>query len=289
MSDFWYRDLSGYGGGVEGVHVGEKARLGVAWLGGSLNELNSDGTVPAPGSFQFSKSTFELRLYELPLLGGRTQLSLDLGLFSGDTLHLRDGDVPVLNNAGWSAAATHERPLATGRNRLSVQYGTGAAYNFRAVLTPIPGRTYVPGDTVDYADVWQLRVVEDLLLDRLGPFTFQLGGVWQEIANGAAVGDRITWVSFGVRPAYFLNRYFSLQLEAGFDHSDQRDVTSGSLFKLTLAPQITPRMAALSRPSLRAYVTWARWSEGFVGLVAPILYGEASRGFAAGVQIETWW
>jgi len=43
------------------------------------------------------------------------------------------------------------------------------------------------------------------------------------------------------------------------------------------------------RPSLRAYVTWARWSEGFVGLVAPILYGEASRGFAAGVQIETWW
>jgi len=289
MNDFWYRDLSGFGGGFEGVRVGEKARFAVAWLGGSLNELNSDGTVPPPGSFQFSKSTFDLRLYELPLLGGRTQLSFDIGLFSGDTLHFEDGDVPVLDNAGWSAAATHERPLATGRNRLTVQYGTGVAYNFRSVLTPIPGRTYVAGNTIDYADVWQLRVVEDLLLDRLGPFTFQLGGVWQEIGNGAAVGDRITWVSFGVRPAYYLNRYVSLQLEAGFDHSDQRDVTTGSLFKVTLAPQITPRMAALSRPSLRAYVTWARWSEGFVGLVAPILYGEANHGFAAGVQIETWW
>ena len=27
----------------------------------------------------------------------------------------------------------------------------------------------------------------------------------------------------------------------------------------------------------------------FVGLVAPVLYGAENRGFAAGVQIETWW
>jgi maltoporin len=47
-------------------------------------------------------------------------------------------------------------------------------------------------------------------------------------------------------------------------------VLSGALFKVTLAPQITPQVAALSRPSLRAYVTWARWSDGFVGRVAPV-------------------
>ena len=49
------------------------------------------------------------------------------------------------------------------------------------------------------------------------------------------------------------------------------------------------KVAALSRPSLRAYVTWAGWSDGFVGLVAPTLYGTQTRGFAAGVQLETWW
>jgi maltoporin len=123
----------------------------------------------------------------------------------------------------------------------------------------------------------------------LGPFTLQLGAVWQEIENGAPVGDRITWLSVGARPAYHFNRYFSLELEAGWDHTDQRGLTSGSLYKVTLAPQITPKVAALSRPSLRAYVTWARWTEGFVGLVAPVLYGNTDRGFAAGVQIETWW
>jgi maltoporin len=289
MSDFYYRDLSGFGGGLEGVRLGERARLAVAWLGGSVSELNSDGTVPPPGSFQLSKNTFDLRVYELPLLGGRTAVAFDVGLFNGDTLAFPGGDVPVRDNTGWAAAAIHERPFASGRNKASVQYGTGVAFDFRAVLTLIPGRTFVSGDTVDYGDVWQLRVVEDLLLDRLGPFTLQLGAVWQEVGNGAPTGGRVTWFSAGARPAYHFNRYFSLGLEAGFDHSDQRDATSGSLFKLTLAPQITPRVAALSRPSLRAYVTWARWSEGFVGLVAPVLYGAERSGFAAGVQIETWW
>jgi maltoporin len=289
MSDFYYRDLSGFGGGLEGVRLGEKTRLGVAWLGGSLNELNANGTVPPPGSFQLSKNTFDVRLYDLPLLGGRTALAFDLSAFTGDTLSFPDGDIPVRDNTGWAAAAIHERPIGTGRNKLSVQYGTGAAFDFRAVLTPIPGRTFSGGDTVDYSDVWQLRVVEDLQLDRLGPFTLQLGGVWQEIGNGAPLGGRITWLSLGARPAFYFNRHFSLELEAGFDHSDQAGLVSGSLVKVTLAPQITPRVAALSRPSLRAYVTWARWSDGFVGLVAPLRYGAEDRGFAAGVQIETWW
>jgi maltoporin len=92
-----------------------------------------------------------------------------------------------------------------------------------------------------------------------------------------------------VRPAYHFSRYFSLELETGFDHTKQTDRVTGSLLKVTLAPQITPGGGALSRPSLRAYVTWASWSDDFVGQVAPVLYGAENRGYAAGVQIETWW
>ncbi len=289
MSDFWYRDLSGFGGGVEGVRLGENVRLAFAWLGGSLNELDSDGTPPPPGSFQLSKNTFDLRLYQLPLFGGRLQLAADVAFFNGDTLRSPVGELVVRDDTGWAVAATHERPVAGGRNKLTLQYGTGVAYDFRAVLTSIPGRLYAAGDTVDYGDVSQLRLVEDLQLDRLGPFTLQVGAVWQELDNGAAAGGRLTWIAAGVRPSYYFNRYVSLELEAGLDYTQQRDVSSGSLLKLTLAPQITPKVGALSRPSLRAYVTWARWSDGFVGQVAPVLYGEASRGFAAGMQLETWW
>jgi maltoporin len=289
MSDFYYRDLSGFGGGLEGVALGKAARLSFAWLGGSLNQLEPSGSVPPPGSFQLSKNTFDLRLHELPLLGGRVQLALDLALFNGDTVEFADGPVFVRDNTGWAASLLHERALGGGRNKLSLQYGTGIAADFRAVLTSMPGRTFAPGDVVDYSDVWQLRLVEDLQLDPSGPLTLQLGGVWQELDNGAAAGNRITWTSLGLRPAYHFDRYFSVELEASLDHTDQRDGPSGSLWKLTLAPQITPSTAVLSRPSVRAYVSWAGWSDGFVGLVAPVRYGTARSGFAAGVQLETWW
>jgi maltoporin len=46
MSDFFYRDLSGFGGGLDDVQLGDTARLSVAWLGGSLNTLQSSGTPP---------------------------------------------------------------------------------------------------------------------------------------------------------------------------------------------------------------------------------------------------
>jgi maltoporin len=290
MNDFYYRDLSGFGGGLEDVRIGRgPLRAGLAWLGGSVNELESNGSVPPAGSFQLSKNTFDLRLYGVPLAGGTLGMAFDLAVLGGDTVPFTGGDIVVLRNTGWAVSVFYDRRLGSARNKLSFQYGTGVAYDFRAVLTQIPGRPFTPGDRVNHQDVWQLRVVEDLVLDRLGPFSVQLGGVWQELNNGSPPGDRLTWLSLGVRPAYHFSRYFSLELETGFDHTRQTNALSGSLMKVTLAPQITPGVGALSRPSLRAYVTWARWSDSFVGLVAPVLYGAENRGFAAGVQIETWW
>lgn len=290
MNAFYYRDLSGFGGGIDSVRVGVgPLRAGFSWLGGSVNDLESNGSVARPGSFQLSKNTFDLRLYGTPVAAGKLGVAFDLAVLRGDTVPFAGGDIAVQANTGWAVSVLYDRPLASGRNKLAVQYGTGAAYDFRAVLTQIPGRPFTPGDRVNLKDVWQFRAVEDLVLDRLGPISLQLGGVWQELDNGLPPGDRLTWVSLGVRPAYHLSRYFSLELEAGLDHTRQSDGTSGSLMKVTLAPQITPGSAALSRPSLRAYVTWASWSDDFVGLVAPVLYGAERRGFAAGVQIETWW
>jgi maltoporin len=263
--------------------------MGLAWLGGSVNEVESNGSVPPAGSFQLSKNTFDLRLYGVPLAEGTLDMAFDLAVLGGDTVPFTGGDIVVQQNTGWAVSALYDRRLGSGRNKLSFQYGTGVAHDFRAVLTQIPGRPLTPGDQVNHDDVWQLRVVEDLVLDGLGPFSVQLSGVWQELNNGLPPGDRLTWLSLGVRPGYHFSRYFSLELETGFDHTKQTDALSGSLMKVTLAPQITPGVGALSRPSLRAYVTWARWSDSFAGQVAPVLYGAENLGFAAGVQIETWW
>jgi len=42
-------------------------------------------------------------------------------------------------------------------------------------------------------------------------------------------------------------------------------------------------------PSLRAFVTWAHWSDSFRGSIASATNPNAVHGSAIGVQMETWW
>ena len=72
-------------------------------------------------------------------------------------------------------------------------------------------------------------------------------------------------------------------------HRGSRICRRGSLFKLTVAPQSRPALRFLSRPSLRAFATWAHWSDSFRGGVAAATYADAVQGAAFGVQLESWW
>jgi maltoporin len=188
-----------------------------------------------------------------------------------------------------AGTATAEVPFTGGRYKGVVQYGTGAASDFRSVLTRPPGRTYTPGEVVDLGEQWQLRLVNDFLVEQRGPLQLQGIFIYQELDNGASANNRIRWVSLGGRPVIRLGRFFSLATEAGWDHTSQSGLNSGSLVKLTVAPQITPALKFFSRPSLRAFATWAHWSDAFRGMIATATDPTATRGTAFGVQLETWW
>jgi maltoporin len=287
--DFWYRDPSGFGGGVEDIMVGDKARLAFSWIGGSQDQLESNGTVPRDD--RFNKNTFEARVYGFDVKGTRLSFALDLAHFNGDEVAVTTGAEPVLveDSVGVSGQLVAEWPFTGGRYKAALQYGTGAAYDFRSVLGPPVGRTFVPGEVFEPDDLWQFRFVNDLLFEQRGRWQLQAAAVFQELDNGAASNNRVSWVSLGARPVYALGRFFSLATEIGWDHTGQSDLPGGSLFKLTVAPQITPNVKFFSRPSLRAFATWAHWSDSFRGLVAPVTYGDDVNGFAFGVQLETWW
>jgi len=113
--------------------------------------------------------------------------------------------------------------------------------------------------------------------------------LYQQLENGAATDSRVHWVSVGARPIRRLGRFSSLATEVGWDHTVQGDRPGGSLIKVTVAPQITPALNFLSRPSLRAFATWAHWSETFRGSVASATSPDRVHGFSFGVQLETWW
>jgi maltoporin len=288
MNDFYYRDPSGFGGGVEDVALGERVKLAAAWIGGTQDELESSG-VPAPDRFRFNKNTVDVRLYDMRLGPTRASVAVDLSYFAGDDDRSGVQPITIGNSFGASTTGILELPFTDGRNKVAVQYGKGAAYDFRSVVQRPIGRTFQPGEQVDIDDLWQFRLVNDFLLDQRGPWSLQAVAVYQELDNGAASDSRIRWVSLGARPVRRLGRFFSMAVEAGWDHTEQGDLPGGSLVKLTVAPQITPALKFLSRPSLRAFATWAHWSDSFRGQIAAATDPTAVRGTAVGVQMEAWW
>jgi maltoporin len=289
ITDFWYRDPSGFGGGIEDVSLGDYGKFAFAWIGGSQDQLNPNGSVPADDLSRFNKNTFDFKFSELGVAGGKASLILDLSHFNGDEVLTETPPIVVEDSFGAAGTAILEWPFKGGRYKVSFQYGTGAAFDFRSVVTRPAGLTLTPGDHVQLDDVWQFRLVSDFLLEQRGPWALQALAVYQELENGAAVDSRVRWVSLGARPVLRLGRFFSLATEAGWDYTEQGDLPDGSLFKLTVAPQITPSLKFLSRPSLRAFATWAHWSDSFRGIVASATNPNAVRGAAFGVQLETWW
>jgi maltoporin len=288
MNDFYYRDPSGFGGGVEDVALGEHARLAVAWIGGTQDELESSG-VPASERFRFNKNTVDVKLYGFSVGRTRASVAIDLSRFGGD--EDKSGPQPIIIGDSFGASMTGilERPFTGGRHKLAIQYGKGAAYDFRSVIQKPVGRTFQPGEHVDIDELWQFRVVNDVLIEERGSWALQAVVVYQELDNGAAANSRVRWVSLGARPVRRLGRFFSLAVEAGWDHTEQGDLPGGSLFKLTVAPQITPAFKFLRRPSLRTFATWAHWSDAFRGQIAAATDPAAVHGLSAGVQMETWW
>jgi maltoporin len=289
ITDFYYRDQSGFGGGLEDVALGDDARFAFAWIGGSQDQLNPNGTLLPQDLFRFNKNTFDFRFYGHQVAGGRVAVALDVSHFNGDQVVSDPAPVIVEDSVGASGTAIIEWPFTSGRYKLAVQYGMGAAFDFRSVVTTPAGRTIAPGDHVRLDDVWQFRVVNDLLVEQRGPWALQALALYQELENGAPSDSRVRWVSLGARPVRRLGRFFSLATEAGWDHTVQGDLPGGSLFKLTGALQITPEMKFLSRPSLRAFATWAHWSESYRGRIAAATNPDAVHGAAFGVQLETWW
>jgi maltoporin len=289
ITDFWYRDPSGFGGGIEDMELGEHAKLAVSWIGGTQDQLDPNGTVPSNELFRFNKSTFEGRVYGLDVAGGRLAVAFDLSFFNGDEVTTGAAPIVVEDSLGEAGTAIMEWPFTGGRYKVALQYGRGAAFDFRSVLAPPVGRTFMTGERVVVDDLWQFRLVNDLLLEQRGPWQLQAAAIFQEQDNGAAANNRVRWISLGARPVYRLGRFFSLATEAGWDYTVQSDLPSGSLFKLSVAPQITPELKFLSRPSLRAFATWAHWTDSFRGSVAPAAYANKVHGAAFGVQLESWW
>jgi maltoporin len=120
INDFYYRDQSGFGGGVEDVALGGRAKLALAWIGGTQDELESNG-VPANDRFRFNKNTLDLKAYDVAIGRTRASVAVDVSQFNGDEM-ARPQNIFLEDSVGASTTGMVEVPFTGGRNKTAVQY-----------------------------------------------------------------------------------------------------------------------------------------------------------------------
>jgi maltoporin len=184
---------------------------------------------------------------------------------------------------------THNHFLSPdGMNRLSLQIGTGAAKTFTSgyeTTTTTNGTFIVPDDR----DSWRFRVTENFVADFGEHFSISPAVVYQYTDYHSSQGN-VQWLSGGVRPIYHFNKNLGLAFEGGVDYvNDNGQGQTGTLYKFTLAPEVSLGNKFFSRPVLRAYVTYANWTDGFKGSVGGNDYMHDNAGWVWGMQMETWW
>jgi maltoporin len=288
IDDFYPLDMSGYGAGVEDLNV-EFGKMAVAFVSAARPDI-----VTQNGNL--AKSNIDVRLYDLKgplgLWAGWFDYATSKGgtTVSGTTVPL---GTRVPTSDGYAFGFRHQRlEWHGGFNSFSVQYGTGAASNFSN-----PGNgTTIPDPTQFINKTRQLLVVEQLLVQPDKRFAIMPIFLFQRSKDGNPQHDWNQWVSFGARPEYFFTKNISLAFEAGFDHTAGYVVTPNStpyldgwLRKFTIAPQIGVGQKFFSRPVLRAFLTYANWSNGFRGFVGGVPFQDRTDGLTYGVQAETWW
>lgn len=263
--------MSGYGGGIEDLHVGV-GKLAVAYLAGARPDIFTENGYLA-------KNNLDVRLYDLKGPAGLWAGWFDFANTKGGTTST---GVKVPTTDGYAFGVRHQSlEWHGGYHTFSAQYGTGAASNFS---------TSIDDPTMYLRSSARLQFTEHLLFQPNDKWAITPIFVYQRLKDGNPRHDWDQWVSFGARPEVFFTKYLSLAMEAGVDqtHSPSGHY-DGWLRKATIAPQIGAGRKFFSRPVLRTFLTYANWSDGFRGLVGGPAYLRKTSGLTYGVQAETWW
>ena len=279
MIDYYYLDTSGYGGGVEGIKIGDFSKLAVAYLGGSID------TYEFPKVGRVAKNSIDIRLYDIDMPLGKGVVWLYPSAVKGGSYTDTSGKSQVYNSAGGFAGGfmhIMDKPLGIeGYNNFSVQYGTGSSAEFTPTISsPDP----------KLKNRRRFRITNSGVIQPNEHFSTMYTFVYQAYDNGMNGESMEYWTSGGLRPIYFFNENVALAFEFGMDNvTNQSEGYSGTLCKMTLAPELRFDNTFFGRPVVRAYATYALWSNGFKGRVGQLAYEDETAGLTFGLQMESWW
>ncbi len=289
INDYFYMNLKGDGVGVRDLPLGF-GDLALTYLQMRDTPLNDGIAWPD----QVTTRNYEIGLYNVRANpGGRLMFDLRRAEIQGASFTGSGGPITIHGARGWAVTGEHRQAdFLGGKNTLALQYGLGAGRN--AWTAPAEsgadlGKLTSADRAVDLEAARTWRLVEQHLYDG-SRWAMQSAFIWEKREHARFDGADRSWISLGTRPMWYLDDHWRLVGEAGYDRViNHSAANSGHLWKFTAALEWAPLLGFLSRPAVRAYVTQASWSDSLRGQVGAPLFSVDTRGWNAGLQVETWW
>ena len=277
INDFWWYDLSGYGGGFEDINVGI-GKLDVTFVGYADNDINL-----STSRGRISKENLNFKVGDIDVPFGKGMFWVNGGFVKGGTW-ADDPDIKYPDMGGVDVGIMHYMPGELNNNQFAAQFGCGAN-------TSLSAGANIPTDNDDRGS-WRVRLTDMFNRQFTKNLSIQAVGVYQYTDYGQATKNTETWVSVGARPIYMLTKHFGLEVEPGMDYiNNPRDGFNACLYKLTGGIRISPGTIFNSRPAFRLFATYAKWNDGFKH--NPLLGGDGflnvTEGMNYGIQCENWW
>ena len=289
LNDFWWYDMSGYGGGLENIDIGS-GRMHIAYIAFS-ESASSYWTSTDQGAFDYNTSNGRLAKNNLNIMfsdlyagAGKFTAWVNGGYMQGGTATNLSSAYHYPSQVGIDCGVMHQAKNNKAQNQLSLQYGYGCNSSLSAAGNTPPTDANSHANIVRATEMYDHQITERL--------STEVVGVLQYLNTGADAKSSATWASFGLRPVYHFYKHFGIEFEPGVDYvNDRQNNLDSYLFKFTTALRITPAPDFFSRPEIRLFATYAQWGQDFEG--NPALGGTAflnqRDGFNFGIQAEHWW
>lgn len=274
INDFWWSDMSGYGGGLEDLAWGN-GKLNIAYIGYASNDLAQQTS-----SGRFYKSNLHMMLKDVVSASGRTTFWINGGYMGGGT----SGEATYPSLAGVDTGLMHVSTNARGdSNQLGLQFGYGINDSLSSAANIPPAA----GD----GQAWKLRLTNMTNWQFNPRFGCQMVEVLQFSGSTGRSNSNMTWASFGMRPVIGLKEHIAMEIEPGFDYVyEPAKNYNDCLLKLTASLRVGPDESFSAHPRFRVFGTLATWGADFRNKnIGGVGFNNRSYGANFGVQCEHWW
>lgn len=305
ISDFFYWNPSGVGGGIEDIKLWKDMTVSYAAFAVNGLPLSAGANNPAlPDRTDFGvRNDLQLRGIK-PYASGEFQVGVQY-IANVSAKHCdqnNPNETPAngdcsnnVTHGGWGVTLQHVQKVLGGENKFALQYGRGGGTGFGTLA-----RFYYPDFSLNQtASESRFRALDVITVEPTDWLGAQATIVYQHDDLGQQ-GAKQDWWSGGARVAWGFTKHAKLLGEAGYDHVKKNNGLNDPqwLAKFTIAPAITVGKGFFARPELRLFYTYAMWSQAaaVAGVDSDNIYHNPDTngvytlsGSTFGMQAEAWW